>query len=310
MPRLIARMVWLLQNAMMPSETQTVAPSGKIPARGSQLIIFYLFCLGFMLNGIIITFVGPMLTVLKAKWLLNDGQAGLFSLAQFAASLVGVLASSPLMSKKGFKPAIVAGIAMQGMASHYLNAPTFHLALFACAVFRTRLRFRDARHQSLGRRILRRPSSHCSQHHQSRLGRRSNLFIPASSDDRSHRSAFLRCYTSSAPRASFLLSLCCRCNSASRCSRILLLTEQPSAKPPASDSPRFSEFYFSFMSVQKTAHLTGRPTTRTAPLPGPPIPSPSLPCFSLPGFSRDAEPRPRFFCESRNQASLFVGNPS
>ena len=108
-------MVWLLQNAMMPSETQTVAPSGKIPARGSQQIIFYLLCLGFVLNGIIITFVGPMLTVLKAKWLLNDGQAGLFSLAQFAASLVGVLASSPLMSKKGFKPAIVAGIAMQGI---------------------------------------------------------------------------------------------------------------------------------------------------------------------------------------------------
>jgi fucose permease len=135
MPRLIARMVWLLQNAMMPSETQTVAPSGKIPARGSQQIIFYLLCLGFVLNGIIITFVGPMLTILKAKWLLNDGQAGLFSLAQFAASLVGVLASSPLMSKKGFKPAIVAGIAMQGIGFALLNAPTFHLALFACAIF-------------------------------------------------------------------------------------------------------------------------------------------------------------------------------
>jgi len=115
---------------MMPSKTQTAEAAAP-----SQQIIFYQLCLGFVLNGIIITFVGPMLTVLKAKWSLNDGQAGLFSTAQFAASLVGVLASSPLMSRKGFKPAIVAGIAMQGIGFALLNAPTFALALVACAVF-------------------------------------------------------------------------------------------------------------------------------------------------------------------------------
>ena len=128
-------MVWLLQNAMMQSRTQTAPQPVKLQPREPQQIIFYLLCLGFILNGIIITFVGPMLTVLKAKWALNDGQAGLFSLSQFAASLLGVLASSPLMSKKGFKPAIVAGIAMQGIGFALLNAPTFPLELVACAIF-------------------------------------------------------------------------------------------------------------------------------------------------------------------------------
>ena len=115
---------------MMPSETQT--PSNRSSA---QNLIFLLLCGGFVVNGIVITFIGPMLPVLKAKWLLNDSSAGLFSLVQFSASLTGVFISSALVSAKGFKPAITLGLAMLGIGFALLNAPTFALALVASGIY-------------------------------------------------------------------------------------------------------------------------------------------------------------------------------
>jgi len=116
---------------MMPSETQT------LPAKGNRVqnLIFLLLCGGFVVNGIVITFIGPMLPVLKTKWGLDDSRAGLFSFVQFSASLTGVLVSSALVSAKGFKPAVTLGLAMLGIGFALLNAPTFVLALVASGVY-------------------------------------------------------------------------------------------------------------------------------------------------------------------------------
>ena len=116
---------------MVPPETQ-LQPSGGSPSR---TVIFSLLCISFVLNGVIITFIGPLLTVFRAKWGLDDGRAGLFSTMQFSFSLAGVLISSALVSAKGFKPAITLGLAMLGIGFALLNAPTFPLALAASAIY-------------------------------------------------------------------------------------------------------------------------------------------------------------------------------
>jgi len=122
---------------MMASETQIPAPTstqgGALLA--SQTMIFYLLCGGFVLNGIVICLIGPILPVFRAKWALDDARAGLFSTMQFAFSLAGVLLSSPLVTAKGFKPAITLGLAMLGIGFALLNAPTFTLALAASAIY-------------------------------------------------------------------------------------------------------------------------------------------------------------------------------
>jgi fucose permease len=116
---------------MMSSKTQ-IQP---VAENSSRALIFYLLCVGFVLNGIIITFIGAILPVFRAKWGLDDSHAGLFSTTQFAFSLAGVLVSSPLIARKGFKPAITLGLAMQGIGFALLNAPTFVLALAASAIY-------------------------------------------------------------------------------------------------------------------------------------------------------------------------------
>jgi fucose permease len=127
----IARKVWLRQNAMMSSKTQ-IEPATR---NSSRTLIFCLLCFGFVLNGIIINFVGPLLPIFRNKWGLDDGRAGLFSTVQFAVSLVGVLLSSPLITKKGFKPAITLGLILMGIGFALLNAPTFALALVASGFY-------------------------------------------------------------------------------------------------------------------------------------------------------------------------------
>ncbi|HYK40089.1 MAG TPA: hypothetical protein VEU98_08675, partial [Candidatus Eremiobacteraceae bacterium] len=116
---------------MMSSKTQ-IEPATQ---NSSRTLIFYLLCFGFVLNGIIINFVGPLLPIFRTKWGLDDGRAGLFSTVQFAVSLVGVLLSSPLITKKGFKPAITLGLILMGIGFAFLNAPTFALALLASGFY-------------------------------------------------------------------------------------------------------------------------------------------------------------------------------
>jgi fucose permease len=116
---------------MMSSKTQTQLEA----APSSRSVIFYLLCAGFVLNGIIISFIGPLLPVFRAKWGLDDGRAGLFSTTQFLVSLVGVLLSSLVITKKGFKPAITLGLVLMGLGFAFLNAPTFALALVASGVY-------------------------------------------------------------------------------------------------------------------------------------------------------------------------------
>ena len=87
------------------------------------------------MNGIVISLIGPILPMFMAKWGLNDSRAGLFSLIQFSCSFVGVLVSSPLISSKGFKPAITMGLAFLGVGFALLNASTFVLALAASGIY-------------------------------------------------------------------------------------------------------------------------------------------------------------------------------
>ena len=115
----------------MSTPTQ-IAPAPRFSA---QTVIFYLLCASFVVNGIIITFIGPILPVFISKWNLDDSRAGLFSFTQFTGSIVGVLGSSVLTSAKGYKPAITIGLAMMGVGFALLDAPTFPLALAASAFY-------------------------------------------------------------------------------------------------------------------------------------------------------------------------------
>jgi fucose permease len=116
---------------MMSLERQTL-PAERSSA---QNLIFLLLCGGFIVNGIIITFIGPILPIFIAKWKLDDTHAGMFFITQFVGSFVGVLGSSALISARGFKPAITIGLTMMGIGFALWSAPSYFFALGASAFF-------------------------------------------------------------------------------------------------------------------------------------------------------------------------------
>jgi MFS transporter, FHS family, glucose/mannose:H+ symporter len=103
---------------------------------------------GFVLTGVVNTFLGPFLPILAARWALSDSRAGYFFAAQFLGSIMGVNISSILVPQRGFRFTIglayllmaagVGGLSLSGWK--YALISTFALGLgFGVAIPATNL---------------------------------------------------------------------------------------------------------------------------------------------------------------------------
>ena len=105
---------------MMSSKTQILEKASP----SSQSVIFYLLCAGFVFNGVVISFIGPILPVFMAKWGLDDSRAGLFSLVHGAGESVGIaLVKHPLVTAVGFTGSLGAGRALCDAAAARPGGP-------------------------------------------------------------------------------------------------------------------------------------------------------------------------------------------
>ena len=64
---------------------------------------------GFVLIGVSMTMLGPVLPYFTHRWSLTDGQAGLFFSTQYFGSFIGTLLTSALLPRFGFSKVISAG---------------------------------------------------------------------------------------------------------------------------------------------------------------------------------------------------------
>jgi fucose permease len=89
----------------------------------------------FLLVGTVTTLLGPLLPVLAARWLLNDASAGLLFTAQFTGSMVGVGISGTLVSSRGFRSALIAGLTVMAAGVGALGFATWPWALASVAAY-------------------------------------------------------------------------------------------------------------------------------------------------------------------------------
>src|SRR5258708_1917879 len=71
--------------------------------------------IAFFPTGILTTLLGPMLTILIARWAMNDTQAGNLFLVQFLAMLMGVQLSRVLLARWGFRLAFLLVLLLMGV---------------------------------------------------------------------------------------------------------------------------------------------------------------------------------------------------
>jgi fucose permease len=91
--------------------------------------------IAFLPTGILQTLLGPMLSILIARWVMNDVQAGNLFLVQFLAVLVGVQFSGVFLSRWGFRPAFLFGLMMMACGTVTLYLGSFWLGMISVAVF-------------------------------------------------------------------------------------------------------------------------------------------------------------------------------
>ncbi len=72
---------------------------------------------GFILVGVINTFLGPMLPILSVRWGLTDAQAGRLFGAQYAGAIIGAIVSSPALARVGYRRTLVIGYAVMSAAA-------------------------------------------------------------------------------------------------------------------------------------------------------------------------------------------------
>jgi FHS family glucose/mannose:H+ symporter-like MFS transporter len=76
--------------------------------------------LDFLLAGIVMTFLGPLLPSLSARWSLNDTQAGSLIFAEFFSSLFGMLLSSLSVQRLGYRKTLIIGLVLMSLGIAFL----------------------------------------------------------------------------------------------------------------------------------------------------------------------------------------------
>jgi fucose permease len=84
--------------------TTTPAPAAKRLTNGTIFAH-----LDFVITGVVMTMLGPLLPILAARWSLNDTQAGNLFLAQYVSSIGGMLSSGLMVRRFGYRMTLILG---------------------------------------------------------------------------------------------------------------------------------------------------------------------------------------------------------
>ena len=87
----------------------TVASAAQPAAVPDTRLEWAYLHVGFVLIGVSMTMLGPVLPYFTHRWSLTEGQAGLFFFTQYFGSFLGTLATSRLLPRLGFSKVISAG---------------------------------------------------------------------------------------------------------------------------------------------------------------------------------------------------------
>jgi MFS transporter, FHS family, glucose/mannose:H+ symporter len=88
----------------------------------------------FLLAGIVMTFLGPLLPILVARWGISDAVAGRLFLTQFISSMIGMLVSAQLVQRQGYRRTFIVGLVLMAAGTAMLASGPFLVGITAVAI--------------------------------------------------------------------------------------------------------------------------------------------------------------------------------
>jgi FHS family glucose/mannose:H+ symporter-like MFS transporter len=103
----------------------------RIPVTTSGTTLIHL---DFLVTGIVMTFLGPMLPILSSRWSLPDVRAGYLIFAQFFSSMFGMLLSGWLVQRIGYRLTLIIGLVLMASGMVMLAFGPFLLGIISVCV--------------------------------------------------------------------------------------------------------------------------------------------------------------------------------
>ena len=88
----------------------------------------------FLLTGIVMTFLGPMLPILSARWSISDERSGSLYFVQFFASMFGMLLSNTLVQRFGYRVTFITGLALMSCGMVLLGSGPFSVGIISVGI--------------------------------------------------------------------------------------------------------------------------------------------------------------------------------
>ena len=113
----------------MSSSSASISTRLPFATTGTALVY-----VDFLVTGIVMTFLGPMLPALSARWSLTDEQAGYLLFAQFFSSMFGMLSSGVLVQRVGYRLTFIVGLLLMASGMALLISGPWLLGMTAVCV--------------------------------------------------------------------------------------------------------------------------------------------------------------------------------
>src|ERR1041385_3655669 len=89
----------------------------------------------FLVTGVVMTFLGPMLPILSARWSLPDVKAGDLIFAEFFSSMFGMLLSGVLVERVGYRLTLILGLVLMASGMIMPASGPFLLGTISVCIF-------------------------------------------------------------------------------------------------------------------------------------------------------------------------------
>jgi len=105
---------------------------GRLPITTDGTVLLHI---DFVLTGIVMTFLGPMLPSLSARWSLNDTQSGSLIFAEFFSSMFGMLLSGVSVQRFGYRKTLILGLTLMPLGVALLASGSWLWGITSICIF-------------------------------------------------------------------------------------------------------------------------------------------------------------------------------
>lgn len=109
----------------------SVSVPKRVPVPTNGIVLIHV---DFLLTGIVMTFIGPMLPILSARWSLTDARSGSLIFFQFFSSMLGMLLSGVLVQRVGYRTTLIAGAVLMALGMALLASGPWLLGIAAVCI--------------------------------------------------------------------------------------------------------------------------------------------------------------------------------